>query len=87
MPETGCRKIGPDDVKYNLVFFSIFEELGLPIKGPIEDAGVGVVKFYEPYSTPSLYVAPAEKMVGRIPLLPYNPLQIQKEQEIRFPNG
>ena len=36
----------PDDIKVNLVFFSTFEELQLPIKGPMEDAGV--VKLYEP---------------------------------------
>ena len=40
MPKTGRHKTGPDDVKVNLVFFSTFEELQLPIKGPMEDAGV-----------------------------------------------
>ena len=45
-----------------------FEELKLPIKGPMEDAGV--IKLYEPSSTPCLYVAPAENMVGRVPLIP-----------------
>ena len=34
----------------------------------MEDAGV--VKLYEPSPTPCLYVAPAENMVGRIPLMP-----------------
>ncbi len=33
-------KIGPDDLMYNLVFFSTFEELDLPIHGPMEDAGI-----------------------------------------------
>jgi hypothetical protein len=47
---------------------STFEELTLPIKGPMEDAGV--VKFYEPSPTQCLYVAPAGNMVGRIPLMP-----------------
>ncbi len=30
----------------------------------------GVVKLYEPSQTPCLYVAPAENMVGRVPLIP-----------------
>ena len=40
-----------------LVFFSTFEELKLPISGPM--ASVGVTKLYEPSLTPCLYVAPA----------------------------
>jgi hypothetical protein len=51
-----------------LVFFSTFEELNLPIKGPME--GSGVIKLYEPSPTPCLYVAPAENMVSRVPLMP-----------------
>ena len=58
----------PDDLLRELVFFNTFEELKLPIKGPMEDAGV--VKLYEPSPTPCLYVAPAENMVGRVPLMP-----------------
>jgi hypothetical protein len=46
MPKTSYHKTGPDDLRYNLVFFSTFEELKLPITGPMEDAGV--VKLYEP---------------------------------------
>ena len=42
--------------------------LDLPIKGPIEDAGV--VKLYKPSPTSCLYVAPAKNMVGRVPLIP-----------------
>ncbi len=34
----------PDDLLLELVFFNTFEELNLPIKGPMEDAGV--VKLY-----------------------------------------
>jgi hypothetical protein len=68
MPKTGNHKTGPDDVQYNLVFFSTFEELNLPIQGQMEDAGV--VKLCEPSPTPCLYVALAENMVGRIPLIP-----------------
>ncbi len=44
---------GPDDLCYTLVLFSTFEVLDLPIKGPMEDAGV--VKLYEPSHTPCLY--------------------------------
>ncbi len=60
----------PDDLLYELVFFNTFEELHLPIKGPMEDSGV--VKLYEPSPgpTPCLYVAPAENMVRRVPLMP-----------------
>ena len=62
----------PDDLLYKLVFFNTFEELklllNLPIKGPMEDAGV--VRLYEPSPTPCLYVAPADNMVGRVPLMP-----------------
>ena len=35
-----AHKTGPDDLRYDLVFFSTFEELKLPITGPMEDAGV-----------------------------------------------
>jgi hypothetical protein len=62
---------GPDDLidlLLNLVFFSTFEELKLHMRGPMEDAGV--VKLYEPSPTPCLYVAPAENMVSRVPLIP-----------------
>ena len=34
----------------------------------MEDAEV--IKLYEPSPTPCLYVAPAENMVGRVPLMP-----------------
>ena len=58
----------PDDLLRELVFFSTFEELNLPIKGPMEDSGV--IKLYKPSPTPCLYVAPAENMVGSVPLMP-----------------
>ncbi len=53
-----------------MVFFSTFEELTLPIKGPMEDAWV--IKLYEPSPTQCLCVATAENMVGslRAPLIP-----------------
>ncbi len=37
-PKSQSYKIGPDDLMFNLVFFSMFEELNLPIHGPTEDA-------------------------------------------------
>ncbi len=67
-PKDWRHNTGPDNLRYDLVFFSTFEELTLPIKGPMEDAGV--VKLYEPSPTPCLYVALAVNMVGRIPLMP-----------------
>jgi hypothetical protein len=36
MPKTASHKTGPNDVKYLLVFLSTFEELKLPIQGPME---------------------------------------------------
>ena len=45
LPKNGLFKICPDDLLYHLVFFNTFEELKLPIKGPMEDAGV--IKLYE----------------------------------------
>lgn len=68
MPKNRTYKKGPDDIECSLVFFSTFEELTLPFKGPMEDAGV--VKLYEPSPTPCLYVAPVQNMVGRVPLVP-----------------
>jgi hypothetical protein len=40
----------------------------LPIKGPMEDAGV--IKLYEPSPAHCLYVADVQNMVGRVPLMP-----------------
>jgi hypothetical protein len=54
--------------RHHLVFFSTFEELKLPISGPMESAGV--TKLYEPSPTTCLYVAPAVNMVGRVTLIP-----------------
>jgi hypothetical protein len=67
-PKNRTYSCGPDDLHYHLVFFSTFEELKLPISGPMESAGV--TKLYEPFPTPCLYVAPAANMVGRVPLIP-----------------
>ncbi len=84
----------PDDLLRELVFFNTFEELNLPIKGPMEDAGV--VKLYEPSPTPCLYVAPAESMVVRAPLMllflagnasPTIPHLYSKRKDSGFPMG
>ncbi len=63
LPKNRTYKNGPDDVQYTLVFFSTFEQLKLPIKGPMEDTGVA--KLYEPSPTPCLYVADVQNIVGR----------------------
>ena len=69
-------------------------ELTLPIKGPMEDAGV--IKLYEPSPTPCLYVAMAENMVGRAPLIPLFlagnstptiPHMFSKRKDSGFPYG
>ena len=67
-PKNANYRNGPDGRCYHLVLFSTFEELKLPISGPMERAGV--TKLYEPSPTPCLYVAPAANMVGRVPLIP-----------------
>ena len=60
----------------------------------MEDAGV--IKLYEPSPTPCLYVAPAENMVGRVPLLllflagnstPTIPHMFSKSRETGVPMG
>ena len=95
MPKTDSHKTGPDYVQYDLVFFSTYEVLNLPIQGPMEDAGV--VKLDEPSPIPCLYVALAENMEARIPLIPLAllsgwqcdsnyPPQVKQEQEFRFPS-
>jgi hypothetical protein len=50
LPKNRIYETGPDDLCYNLVFYSTFEVLKLPIQGPKEDAGV--VKLNEPSPTP-----------------------------------
>ena len=62
LPKNGNFRNSPDDQLYHLVFFNTFEELTLPIKGPMEEAGV--IKLYEPSPTQCLYVAPVENMSG-----------------------
>jgi hypothetical protein len=66
----------------------------LPIKGPMEDAGV--IKLYEPSPPPCRYVAMAETMVGRVPLIPLFlagnstptiPHMFSKRKDSGFPHG
>jgi hypothetical protein len=73
------------------------KELTLPIKGAMEDAGA--IKLYESSPTLCLYVAPAENMVGRVPLIPlflaanstptipHNAHMFSKRKESGFPFG
>ena len=77
-----------------MVLFSTFEELNLPVHGPMERTGV--TKLYEPYQTPCLYVAPAANMVGRVPLIqlflagnssPTIPHQYSQHKRSGFPVG
>jgi hypothetical protein len=44
-PKDRRHKTGPYNLRYNLVFFSTFEELILPIKGPMEDHDAGWSSF------------------------------------------
>jgi hypothetical protein len=55
-----------------------------------------VVKLYEPSPTPCFYVAPAENMVGRVPLIPLFlagnstptiPHMLSKHKAAGFPSG
>ena len=66
-PSAEARPI-TDDLLFQIVFFSTFEELYLPIHGPMEDAEV--LKLYDPSPIPCLYVAPAANVLGRVPLIP-----------------
>jgi hypothetical protein len=93
-PKNPTYRYGPDDLLYYLVFLSNFEELTLPIKGPMEDAGV--IKLYKPTPTPCLYVAMAENMVCRallVPLFlagnstPTIPHMFSKRKDSGFPYG
>jgi hypothetical protein len=69
LPKNPSYRIGPDDLLLHLVFFRTFEELVLPIQGPMEDAKV--IKIYDPSPIPCLYVAPVANVLGRVPLIPW----------------
>ena len=66
-PSQGNYTIGPDDFQMELVFFSTFEELQLPARGPMDHA---TTKLYEPSPTPILFVAPLNNVLGRVPPFP-----------------
>jgi hypothetical protein len=66
-PTNPSYTIGPDDL-FQLVFFSTFEELNVPMHGSMKDAGV--LKFYDPSPIPCLYMAPVANVLGRVPLIP-----------------
>jgi hypothetical protein len=93
LPKNRTYKTGPDDIVYTLVFsFSTIEEPKLPIKGPMEDAGV--IKLYEPSPTPCLHVADVQNMVGTLmPLFlagnstPTIPHIFSKRKDSGFPYG
>jgi hypothetical protein len=63
-PTNQSYRLGSDDLSYYLVFFNTFEELTLPITGPMEDTGV--IKLYEPSPTLCLNIAPVKNMEGRV---------------------
>jgi hypothetical protein len=94
VPKNRTYTTGPYDIIYILVFFSTFEELKLPIKGPMEDTGV--IKLYEPSPAPCLYVADLQNMMGRVPLIPLFlagnstptiPHMFSKRKDSGFPYG
>jgi hypothetical protein len=93
-PKNPSYKIGPDDLLFQLVFFSTFETLDLSIHGPMEDAEV--LKLYDPSPIPCLYVAPVANMLGRVPLIPLFlagnstptiPHKFSKHKRSAFPMG
>ncbi len=68
LPKNGLFKICPDDQLYHLVFFNTFEELKLPMKGPMEEAGV--INLYE---CPLLHVSmwlQSRTLLAEPPLFP-----------------
>ena len=84
----GCR----DDIQVQLVFYSTFEPMVLPMGGPMD--AMGVQKLYAPSPTPILYVGLAANVLGRVPLMPlfllgnYTltiPHQLRQHRSARFP--
>ncbi len=57
-----------DEFDLDLVFFSAFEDLRLPVSGTMEANGIR--KLYEPSPVPTLYVGRIEDLLGRVPLFP-----------------
>ena len=61
---------GPDDLEATLVFSALLRSSSCRPQGPWIVPPVPTTKLYEPSSTPILYVAPCELMLGRVPLFP-----------------
>ena len=84
----------PDDIQVQLVFYSTFEPMVLPMGGPMD--AIGVQKLCSPSPTPILYVGLAANVLGRVPLMPlfllsnYTPTiphQLRQQRSARFPHG
>ena len=82
-----------DDIQVQLVFYSTFEPMVLPMGGPMD--AMGVQKLYAPSPTPILYVGLAANVLGRVPLMPlfllgnYTPTiphQLRQHRGARFPH-
>ena len=58
----------PDDISFDLVFFSAFEDLRLQMTGTMESNGVR--KLYEPSLVPTIYVGRVQDLLGRVPFIP-----------------
>ncbi len=97
LPKNGLFKIGPDDWLYHLIFFNnTFEELQVPIKGPIEDAGVIKLSRYEPSPYSMSLRGSRREHYGQSPLYPLifggqlnsdSSSLLQQAQGFRLPNG
>ena len=83
-----------DEIQVQLVFYSTFEPMVLPIGGPMD--AMGVQKLYAPSLTPILYVGLVADVLGRVPLMPlfllgnYTPTiphQLRQHRSARFPQG
>ena len=66
-PTTHAAQTTLSLIEAHLVFFSTFEELKLPARGPMDHA---TTKLYEPSPTPILFVASCHLILGRVPLFP-----------------
>jgi hypothetical protein len=93
------KRIQPSDAalmtSVNLVFFSTFEELKLPISCPMASHGAGVNKLYEPFPTPCLYVVSClhgghsftDPLVPGWKVNAYHSSQVQPAQAHWLPSG
>ena len=98
LPRRANYTYGHDDIQVQLVFYSTFEPMVLPIGGPMD--AMGVQKLYEPSPTPILYVGLVADVLGRVPLMPgimplfllgnstlTIPHQLSQHRGARFPHG